>query len=80
MKQDNYTTPPKFDKSKWDMIIGKLMKLGTTIEMYFGQSMNIDNTDYRWVDDRIKYYRNEGRLLTREEMITANNLWKKYGV
>ena len=77
---DNMPNKKKFDKTKWDMIIGKLMKLGTTIEMYFGQSMNIDNTDYRWVDDRIKYYRDDGRLLTREEMITANNLWKKYGV
>ena len=62
------------------MLIMKLKKLATAIEMQKGPEMNIDNTDYRWVDDRIKYYRNEGRLLTREEMITANNLWKKYGV
>ena len=69
-----------YDRTKWDMIFGKLMKLGTAIEMYWGPGMDIDDPDYRWVDDRIKYYRNEGRLLTREEMITANNLWKKYGV
>ena len=80
MKQDNYTTPPKFDKSKWDMIIGKLMKLGTAIEMYYGEKMNIDDVDYRWVDDRIKYYRDDGRLLTKDEMRVANNLWMKYGV
>ena len=67
-----------FDKTRWDMIIGKLMKLGTTIEMYFGQSMNIDNTDYRWVDDRIKYYRDDGRLLNSDEMKRANSLWNKY--
>ena len=37
MKPDNYTTPPKFDKTKWDMIFGKLKKLGTAIEMYYGE-------------------------------------------
>ena len=79
MKPDNYTTPPKFDKTKWDIIFGKLKKLGTAIEMYYGTKMNIDNVDYRWVNDRIEYYRNEGRLLTKEEMQMANNLWTKYG-
>ena len=79
MKPDNYTTPPKFDKVKWDMIFGKLMKLGTAIEMHFGEKMNIDQFDYRWVDDRIKYYRDDGRLLNREEMQRANDLWIKYG-
>ena len=78
MKPDNYTTPPKFDKVKWDMIFGKLMKLGTAIEMHFGEKMNIDQFDYRWVDDRIKYYREDGRLLNKEEMSRANSLWNKY--
>ena len=41
MKPDNYTTPPKFDKTKWDIIFGKLKKLGTAIEMYYGTKMNI---------------------------------------
>ena len=27
---------PKFDKSVWDIIFGKLKKLGTAIEMYYG--------------------------------------------
>ena len=69
-----------FDKTKWDMIFGKLKKLGTAIEMYYGEKMNIDHFDYRWVDDRIKYYRDDGRLLTKDEMRVANNLWMKYGV
>ena len=69
-----------YDRTKWDMIFGKLMKLGTAIEMYYGDKMNIDDVDYRWVDDRIKYYRNHGRLLTKDEMRVANNLWMKYGV
>ena len=68
-----------FNKEKWDMIFGKLKKLGTAIEMYFGPSMNIDNVDYRWVDDRIRFYEQEERLLSKGEMKTANNLWNKYG-
>ena len=80
MKPDNYTTPPKFDKTKWDIIFGKLKKLGTAIEMYYGTKMNIDNVDYRRVNDRIEYYEGEDRLLTKDEMLVANNLWTKYGV
>ena len=69
----------KFDKSLWDMVFGKLKKLGTAIEMHFGSSMDIDNVDYRWVDDRIEYYVLDNRLLTKEEMTMANKMWKKYG-
>tara|TARA_Y100000310_G_C20547620_1_gene746383 strand:+ start:206 stop:457 length:252 start_codon:yes stop_codon:yes gene_type:complete len=66
-------------KTKWDMIFGKLKKLGTAIEMHYGDKMNIDDVDYRWVDDRIEYYKSEERLLSKDEMRVANNLWKKYG-
>ena len=69
-----------FDKTKWDMIFGKLKKLGTAIEMYYGVKMDIDNQEYRWVDDRIEYYESEERLLTKEEMKIANLYWKKYSV
>jgi hypothetical protein len=69
----------KFNKSKWDMIFGKLKKLGTAIEMKKGPQMNIDDVQYRWVNDRIEYYESEDRLLTKEEMQMANNLWTKYG-
>ena len=58
----------KMDKSKWDVIFGKLKKLGTAIEMYWGDHMNIDDVHYRWVNDRIEYYEAEDRLLTKEEM------------
>ena len=68
-----------FNKKKWDMIIGKLKKLGTAIEMAKGPGMSIDDTEYRWVNDRIEYFDNDKRLLTKDEMQTANNLWKKYG-
>ena len=68
-----------FNKEKWDMIFGKMRRLGTAIEMYYGEKMNIDDLDYRWVDDRIKHFDERKRLLTKEEMTIANNLWKKYG-
>ena len=64
---------------KWREIFGKMRRLGTAIEMFHGPSMNIDDLDYRWVNDRIEYFDKNKRLLTKEEMITANNLWKKYG-
>ena len=68
-----------FNKDKWNMIFGKLKKLGTAIEMYYGSSMSIDNVEYRWVNDRIEYYESEDRLLTKDEMTMANEMWKKYG-
>ena len=66
------------NKEYWDTIFGKLKKLGTAIEMYYGDKMDIDNTEYRWVNDRIEYYESEDRLLTKEEMTMANEMWKKY--
>ena len=66
--------------NKWDMIFGKMKKLATAIEMYYGGDMDIDNLEYRWVDDRIRYYENDYRLLTKQEMRIANLYWKKYNV
>ena len=70
----------KIDRKFWDMIFGKLKKLGTAIEMYYGVKMDIDNQEYRWVDDRIQYYEKDDRLLTKQEMSIANLYWKKYNV
>ena len=57
-----------------------MKKLATAIEMYYGGDMDIDNQEYRWVDDRIRYYENDYRLLTKQEMQIANLYWKKYNV
>ena len=70
----------KIDRKFWDMVFGKLKKLGTAIEMYYGVKMDIDNQEYRWVDDRIQYYEKDDRLLTKQEMSIANLYWKKYGL
>ena len=66
------------DKKAWDIIFGKLKKLGTAIEMQYGPHMDIDNVEYRWVQDRIEYYEKDKRLLTKDEMLAANVYWKKY--
>ena len=63
----------------WGKVNMKLKKLATAIEMYKGGSMSIDDIEYRWVDDRINYLEKDGRKLTKDEMRTANDMWRKYG-
>ena len=41
--------------------------------------MNIDDHDYRWAKDRLEYMEEEGRRLSKDEMETANELWRVYG-
>ncbi len=62
----------------WGGVLMKLKKLGTAIEMYYGEKMSIDDSDYRWVDDRINYLQSEGRKLTADEMKKANYMWTRY--
>ena len=70
----NYDTP-------LGKLIMKLKKLATAIEVSKGPGMDIDDVQYRWVDDRIKMMEKikngaeGGRKLTKEEMVTANDLW-----
>ena len=63
----------------WGKVLMKLKKLGTAIEMKKGPSMNIDDHDYRWVDDKINYLESEGKLLNKDDMERANDLWTMYG-
>ena len=72
-------TPSKINRKFWDMMFGKMKKLGTAIEMAKGPGMSIDDTEHYWVNDRIEYYETDGRLLTKKEMKMANEMWKKYG-
>ena len=76
-------TPADTDRFRgdtfWGGVLMKLKKLGTAIEMYYGEKMNIDHHDYRWVDDRINYLQSEGRKLSKKEMVAANDLWRMYG-
>ena len=61
------------------MLIMKLKKLGTAIEMKKGTSMDIDDPHYRWVDDRIRFMERDEYELTKENMEQANELWRIYG-
>ena len=40
---------------------------------------SIDDPEYRWVEDRIDYWKTTDRMLTKNEMLTANLYWKKFG-
>ena len=40
---------------------------------------SIDDPEYKWVEDRIDYWKTTDRMLTKNEMLTANLYWKKYG-
>ena len=75
-------TPADTDRFRgdtfWGGVLMKLKKLGTAIEMKKGVEMDIDDREYRWVDDRINYLQSEGRKLSKEEMIYANSLWNKF--
>ena len=61
------------------MLIMKLKKLATAIEMQKGPEMNIDDSDYRWVDDRIRFMERDDLELTKEMMEQANELLRIYG-
>ena len=68
------------NKEFWNKMFAKMNTLLVAIESSKGPGMSIDDTEYRWVQDRIEYYESqETRLLTKEEMTMANELWKKYG-
>ena len=47
-------TPSKINRKFWDIVFGKLKKLGTAIEMPKGPGMSIDDADHYWVNDRIE--------------------------
>ena len=63
------------DTEFWNKIFAKMNTLLVRIE---STNPSIDDQELRWVSDRIEYWIAEERILTKEEMITANDLWKKY--
>jgi len=66
--------------TKMGKIIMKLKKLATAIEVQKGPEMDIDDVQYRWVDDRINMLENDNKrnTLTRAEMSQANEMWNTY--
>ena len=67
------------DKKFWNKMFAKMNTLLVAIETSKGPSMSIDDTEYRWVQDRIEYWNSEERILSKDEMLTANLYWKTYG-
>ena len=55
--------------------MGILLKLMETIKGNY----DIDDPEIRWVQDRIEYWKTTDRILDKNEMLTANLYWKKYG-
>ena len=66
---------PKFDLELWNKIFGKMKILLDIIER---TNPSIDDLNLRWVSDRIEYFNAEERLLSKEEMAKANQLWLQY--
>ena len=64
-----------FNKSFWDKMFKKMRLLLIKIE---NTNTSIDDTDLRWVSDRCEYYESEERILSKGEMSTANNLYRKF--
>ena len=64
-----------FNKSFWDKMFKKMRLLLIKIE---NTNPSIDDTDLRWVSDRCEYYESEERLLDKDEMHTANSLYRKF--
>ena len=74
---DDKGVDPKY-REFWNKMFAKMNTLLVAIESAKGPGMSIDDTEYRWVQDRIEYWNSEERLLTKEEMTNANELWRKY--
>ena len=62
----------------WSDIFGKMGHLLDAILEAKGD-YDIDDTEIRWVDDIIKKWQTDDRMLTQDEMRVANNLWNVYG-
>ena len=63
----------------WEKMFNKMSVLANSIEKFKGSNMSIDDVEYRWVTDRIEYWNSEERILSKEEMLKANDLWRIYG-
>ena len=75
MKGSNHNRKRIFEKTFWDKMFKKMRLLLIKIE---NTNPSIDDTDFRWVSDRCEYYESEERILDKEEMHTANSLYRKF--
>jgi hypothetical protein len=61
----------------WSDIFGK-MGILLDLMMKCKGNYDIDDPEIRWVSDRIEYWENQERLLSKDEMLMANVYWAKY--
>ena len=62
----------------WNKIFSKMNILLKLIDAC-KPNRSIDDPEYRWVEDRIEYWDTNDRILDKNEMLTANLYWKKFG-
>ena len=62
----------------WNKIFSKMNILLKLIDVC-KPNRSIDDSEYRWVEDRIEGWGTTDRILSKGEMESANNLWKRYG-
>ena len=65
----------RIDLEFWNKVFGKMNILLVAIE---NTNPSIDDHNLRWVSDRIERFNGDERILTKDEMRVANNLWKEY--
>ena len=62
----------------WNKIFSKMKTLLKLMDVC-KSNRSIDDPEYKWVEDRIDYWKTTDRMLTKNEMLTANLYWKKFG-
>tara|TARA_B100001094_G_C17840723_1_gene627796 strand:- start:202 stop:447 length:246 start_codon:yes stop_codon:yes gene_type:complete len=65
------------DRTFWEKVFAKMGLLQAHMEKSKG-NYDIDDPEIRWVSDRIEYWNSEERILSKDEMVHANQYWKKY--
>ena len=66
------------DTKFWNKIFAKMNTLLVAMETAKG-NYNIDDPEIRWVQDSIEGWDTTDRILDKNEMLTANMYWKKFG-
>ena len=72
---ENMPKEKQIDLEFWNKVFGKMNILLVAIE---NTNPSIDDHNLRWVSDRIEYFNGEERILSKDEMRVANNMWKEY--
>ena len=62
----------------WNKMFSRMKTLLRLMETIKG-NYDIDDPEIRWVQDRIEGWDTTDRILSKNEMLTANTYWKKFG-